>query len=182
MSTVTQTQEATLTGTWHLDTVHSKVAFAVDYMAGTFHGTFAPFDATLEVGEDGSAALAGKAAVENVQVQDDNLAGHLQTPDFFDAEQAPEITFTSTSLTFDGPDVKVAGELTVRGVTRPVELTGSLGGPLVDPYGRERINLKLETAVDRTAFGIDWNAPLPTGEPALSNHVELTAELALVKE
>ena len=182
MGTVTQTQEGALTGTWQLDPVHSNVAFAVDYMAGTFHGTFAPFDATLAVGEDGNAVLAGKAVVENVQVQDDNLAGHLQTPDFFDAEQAPEITFRSTSLTFDGPDVKVAGELAVRGVTRPVELTGSLGGPLVDPYGRERINLKLETAVDRTAFGIDWNAPLPTGEPALSNRVELTAELALVKE
>jgi polyisoprenoid-binding protein YceI len=182
MSTVTQAQEGALTGTWQLDLAHSKVGFAVDYMAGTFYGTFAPFDATLEVGEDGRAALAGKAAVGNVQVQDENLTAHLQTPDFFDAEQAPEITFTSISLTFDGDDVKVAGELAVKGVTRPVELTGSLGGPLVDPYGRERINLKLETAVDRTAFGIDWNAPLPTGEPALSNRVELTAELALVKE
>src|SRR5262245_19312815 len=182
MGTVTQTQEGALTGTWHLDPVHSKVGFAVDYMAGTFYGTFAPFEATLDVPEGGSPVLTGKAAVKAVQVQDENLTAHLQTPDFFDAEQAPEITFTSASLTFDGDGVKVAGELAVRGVAEPIELTGTLGGPLVDPYGRERINLKLETAVDRTAFGIDWNAPFPTGEPALSNRVELSAELALVKE
>jgi polyisoprenoid-binding protein YceI len=181
MNTLTQTQEGALTGTWRLDPVHSSVGFAVDYMAGTFHGTFSPFDATLQVREDGTAALTGRAAVENARVQDDGLSAHLQTPDFFDAEQAPEIAFTSSSVAILGDHATVAGELVIKGKARPVELAGTVGAPLTDPYGRERFNLTLETTVDRTAFGIDWNVPLPSGEPALSNLVQLKAELALVK-
>jgi polyisoprenoid-binding protein YceI len=182
MSTLAQAQEVVPAGTWEVDPVHSQVGFAVDYMAGTFHGTFSPFEATLEVAEDGSATLTGKAAVESVKVQDENLTAHLMTPDFFDAEQAPQLTFTSSAIDLAGREITVAGKLTIKGETQPVELAGSIGGPVVDPYGRERVNLELETTVDRTAFGIDWNAPLASGEPALSNLVELTAELALVKQ
>src|SRR5436305_14848436 len=94
-TTITQ---ALPTGTWNVDPVHSQVGFAVDYMVGTFRGSFSPVQGALEVAEDGSATLAGSAPVSGIKVQDENLAAHLQSPEFFDAERAPEITFRSTGV------------------------------------------------------------------------------------
>jgi polyisoprenoid-binding protein YceI len=180
MSTV-QTQQALPTGTWNIDAVHSQVGFAVEYVVGTFRGSFAPVDAKLDVAEDGTATLTGKAPVSGVKVQDENLEAHLLGPDFFDAENAPEITFTSTSVSRTGREIEIAGELSIRGSAQPVTLKGTVGEPGVDAYGQDRFNLSLETAIDRTSFGIDWNNPLPNGEPSLANDVTLTAELYLVK-
>jgi polyisoprenoid-binding protein YceI len=179
MSTIEQT--ALPTGTWDVDATHSQVGFAVEYVAGTFRGSFAPVDARLEVAGDGAATLSGTAPVEGVKVQDENLEAHLQSPDFFDAERAPEITFSSTEIRRDGEEIAIDGELRIRGIAQPVTLEGSVGAETVDPYGRERFGLRLATTVDRTQFGIDWNTPLPNGEPALANDVALTAELFLVK-
>lgn len=181
--TTTLTQAPVIdTGTWQLDPVHSRVGFAVGYLAGTFHGSFAPFAATLTVDETGTARLSGSAKVEGIQVQDENLVAHLASPEFFDAERAPEITFASDAFQPDGGFVAVPGELSIKGITKPVQLTGSINGPVDDPYGRQRVNVRLETTVDRSAFGLDWNVPLPSGGPALGQDVELTAELALIKE
>jgi polyisoprenoid-binding protein YceI len=183
MSTVVEiSSEALPLGTWHADAVHSHVGFAIEYNGGTFRGTFSPFAATLVVDEDGGATLSGTAPVAGVHVQDENLTAHLQSPDFFDAERAPELRFASRSIFRSGRDVTVAGELTIRGATQPVELRGTVGEPLVDAYGRDRFALELAGSIDRTQFGIDWNLPLPDGRPALANEVELTAELFFVKE
>lgn len=183
MTTTTLTQAPVIdAGTWQLDPVHSRVGFAVDYLAGTFHGSFAPFEATLTVDEAGTARLSGAAKVETIQVQDENLAAHLASPEFFDAEQAPEITFVSDGFQPDGSFVAVPGELTIRGITKPVELTGSISRSVVDPYGRTRVNVRLQTTVERSAFGLDWNVPLPSGEPALADDVTLDAELGFVKD
>ena len=182
MTTLTTAQEALETGTWQLDPTHSRLGFAVDYLAGTFHGAFAPFDATLDVDENGAATLTGNARVESIQVADENLGAHLLSPEFFDAEQAPEITFVSSPFKPAGTDVVVDGTLSIKGASLPVQLAGTIGGPIVDPYGGQRINLQLEVGIDRSSFGIDWNTPLPSGEPALAQDVTLTAELALVKE
>jgi len=177
----TQTRQALPVGTWNVDPVHSQVGFAVQYVVGTFRGSFAPVDASLTVGEDGTATLRGKAPVSGVKVQDPNLEAHLQSPDFFDAERAPEITFTSTDVRRSGDDVEIDGELTIRGTSQAVTLTGTAGEPARDPFGGTRFWLKLETTIDRTQFGIDWNNPLPNGEPSLANDVTLTAELYLVQ-
>ena len=182
MNTLPAAQEVLETGRWKIDTVHSRVGFAVDYLAGTFQATFSPFDATLDVDENGSATLTGSARVDSIQVADENLGAHLLSPEFFDAEQVPEIRFASKAFQPAGTDVLVDGELTIKGVSLPVQLIGTIGGPIVDPYGRQRINLKLETTVDRSGFGLDWNTPLPSGELALAQDVTLTAELALIKE
>jgi polyisoprenoid-binding protein YceI len=178
-ATATPTLEA---GTWQLDQVHSRVGFAVDYLAGTFHGSFAPFEATLAVADDGTATLSGSARVESIQVQDENLGAHLASPEFFDAEQAPEITFASGAFEPDGAFVAVPGELTIKGITKPVRLTGNIGRSIVDPYGRQRINVQLETTVDRSDFGLDWNVPLPSGDPALAQDVTLDAELGFIRD
>ena len=181
MNTILKSKTTLPAGAWSVDATHSQVGFAVDYMVGTFRGTFSPFEATLSVKDDGTATLHGSAPVSGIRVQDENLAAHLQSPDFFDAEQAPELTFRSTRIARAGDDVTAEGDLTIRTTTLPVTLTGTVGEPAEDPYGNERFWLRLEATVDRTEFGLNWNNPLPNGEPALANDVTLTAELYLVR-
>jgi polyisoprenoid-binding protein YceI len=173
---VTDTQ-AVPAGTWTADNVHSTIAFAIDYMAGTFQGSFSDVDAQLNDG-----VLRGAAKVASVQVKDPNLAAHLQGPDFFDAERHPELTFESKQIHRDGDRVQIDGEITIKGHTEPVAITGVISDPINDPYGGERFGLKLEAKVDRTKFGVNWNNPLPSGEPALSNEVTLIADLQLARK
>ncbi len=167
-------------GTWQLDSIHSSVGFEVAYLSGTFKGQFREFDGALVVDGD-DATLEGTAKVASVDVKDENLSAHLQSPDFFDAEQYPTIRFAASDISLEGEDVRVDGELTIKGITQPAVVTGRVAEPMIDPYGRERVGLQLTTTVDRTAFGVSWNAPLPTGEQALANDVSIVAELFFVK-
>ena len=182
MSTLTETQEALPVGTWSQDTVHSHVGFEIGYAGGTFRGSFSPFQATLEAGQDGSASILGEARADSVHVLDEHLNAHLLAPDFFDAERTPLLRFESTAIRRSGANLAVAGELTLKGASVPVELTGTIGEPAPSPSGAERLPLHLETTVDRRDFGIDWNMELPNGEPALANEVKLSADLYLVKD
>jgi polyisoprenoid-binding protein YceI len=181
MSTLTQTQEALPAGTWREDPVHSSVGFEIGYAGGTFRGLFAPFEATLDVDHSGAGTLVGEARADSVHVLDENLNAHLLAPDFFDAERTPLLRFESSRILRAGSDVAVAGELTLKGVTVPVELEGTIGEPAPSPSGSERLPLHLETTVDRRAFGIDWQMELPNGEAALAYDVKLSADLYLVK-
>jgi polyisoprenoid-binding protein YceI len=171
------TEQALPTGTWSADAVHSAVGFAVPYLAGSFQGTFSDFDARLSEG-----ALRGTAEVASVQVKDPNLATHLQSPEFFDAERYPQLRFEAKEVSRSGDDLTIAGELTLKGHTEPVEIKGHTTDPAPDPYGGERFGLRLEATVDRRKFGLNWNNPLPSGEPARANEVTIIAELQLVKE
>ena len=165
------------TGTWSVDPVHSNVGFGIKHnTVMTFHGSFGEFAGSLADGR-----LEGIAKVASVEVDDENLAGHLQTPDFFDAEQFPELRFASTSVARDGDRVSIQGELTIKGETAPVELAGTISGPVTDGYGSERIGLDLETTVNRHDFGVSWNADLPGGGSILADDVVITANLALVQ-
>jgi polyisoprenoid-binding protein YceI len=173
MSTTTQIVGVP-TGTWTLDPVHSDVRFAVRYSGiGTFRGTFADVDASLVDGR-----VEGTAKVASVQVDDENLAGHLQSPDFFDAE----LRFSSHAIERNGDAVSIHGLLTLRGITKPVEITGTVTGPLENAYGQQRLGLDVETTVNRHDFGISWNLELPGGGQALADDVLITANLALVQE
>ena len=174
------TQTKVPAGTWNLDPVHSAVGFEVDYLAGTFRGQFRDVQAELGIADSG-ARIEGSAEVASVDVKDENLAAHLQSPDFFDAERFPTLRFVAEEIDLDGESVAVPGEITIKGVTKPVEVTGTLSEPITDAYGNERLGLKLSARVDRTDYGVDWNTPLPTGDPALANDVTIVAELQLVK-
>jgi polyisoprenoid-binding protein YceI len=176
MSTTVQTTQIP-TGTWSLDPVHSSVGFAITHSGVmTFRGTFKELDAKLVDGR-----LEGAVKVASVVVSDENLAGHLQTPDFFDAEQYPELSFSSSSIARDGDRVSIDGELTLRGVTKPVEIRGALTGPITDGYGNQRLGIDLETTINRRDYDINWSADLPSGEPMLADDVVITADLALVQ-
>lgn len=166
-------------GTWSADPVHSTVGFEVGYSGvSTFRGSFRDFEATL----DGSG-LSGSAKVGSVDVKDEQLNGHLQSPDFFDAERYPEVTFKATELSrTDGDGVSAKGELTIKGVTHPITLEGTVSpAPTTDPFGREKIGLTLKSEIDRTEYGINWNAPNQSGGDYLANDVKLVADLVLIK-
>jgi polyisoprenoid-binding protein YceI len=179
--TTTETLTIAPAGTWQLDRTHSSVGFEVSYLAGTFKGEFNEVSAVLDVSDD-AASLEGIAGVASVDVKDENLSAHLQSPDFFDAERYPELSFAARDIRLDGDrNVSVDGEITIKGVTRPVQVTGTVTVPMADPYGNDRIGLNLTAAVDRTDFGVNWNTPLPSGEPALANDVKILAELQFVK-
>src|SRR5207249_4268356 len=116
-------------GTWNLDPVHSRIDFEVSYLAGTFKGEFHEIGAELTL--DGErAALVGTAKVASVDVKDENLSAHLQSPDFFDAERHPELGFAAEDIRLHGDGtVSVDGDLTIKGVTKPVTLTGTVTEP-----------------------------------------------------
>ena len=174
------TQTAVPTGTWNLDPVHSSAGFEIGYLAGTFRGSFRDVQVKLDVSDD-RARIEGTGNVASVDVKDENLAAHLQSPDFFDAERHPELRFVAEDVDLEGDSVLVPGEITIKGVTKPVEVTGTLTEPIQDAWGNDRLGLQLSATVDRTEFGLNWNMPLPTGDQALANTVTILAELQLVK-
>lgn len=179
MSTITETRTDLPTGTWQVDPVHSTVAFSVKHMlVANFRGGFGTFDVTLD--ENG---LRGTVDISSVDVSEPNLNGHLLSPDFFDVERNPQLSFRSTAIRASGGELDIDGELSIKGVTKPVKITGTVSGPATHPFdASSRLGLELETVIDRTAFGLNWNAPLPTGGFAVGNDVKLHAELELVLE
>jgi polyisoprenoid-binding protein YceI len=176
------TEQQLPTGTWSLDPVHSSIGFEVKHnVVATFRGRFDSYDATL-TDADGALTLTGIAHTDSVNVKDENLAAHLQSPEFFDSERHPELRYSSTAIRRDGDELIVDGELTIKGNTRPVEARGTIAGPAPGISGAETVGVELAAVVDRTAFGLDWNAPLPTGGFALANDVKLVVALEFTKE
>jgi polyisoprenoid-binding protein YceI len=179
MSTTAVDLRQSLVGTWGLDPVHSSIGFEVPYLSGTFKGQFREAQATLVVA-DGNANLDGSANVASVDVKDENLSAHLQSPDFFDAERHPKLLFSAEDIDLGGA-VSARGRLTIKGVSKPVEVTGTLTAPMLDAYGRERIGLVLSDTIDRHEYGVDFNLPLPSGEPAIGDEVTIVAELYFIR-
>ena len=170
------------TGIWNSDPVHSSFGFSVKHMVvATFRGSLTDFDATLTAAEDGTARLEATGRVASVVTADDNLTGHIQSPDFFDAERHPEVRYVSSAIAVDGESLVVQGELTLKGVTKPLELRGTIVGPAAGFDEGLKLGVELEGVIDRTAYGLNWNAPLPTGGFAVGNDVKLSAHLELGK-
>ncbi len=161
-----------LAGQWNFNAVHSSADFSVKYLVAKFRGNFEELDASLHDG-----VLTGSVKIASVNVKDSNLIGHLQSPEFFDAEQHPELSFTSKILEIDDDTLTLDGELTIKGNTKPVHATGTVNGPTEDFMGNTRLGFTLETTINRSEFGVDWNADLPKGGKALSDEVTLIVEL-----
>lgn len=166
--------------TWELDQVHSHVGFAVMHMGvSSFTGSFSGVEASL-VERDGKLSLAGSVHPREIVVKHEKLHGHLLGTDFFDADDYPDITFASTSVSVEDGVIDAAGDLTMKGVTGPVTVRGRISEPTEDLAGRTKLGLSLAAEIDRTAFGVDWNAPLPGGGMVLADQVSVTAELQFV--
>jgi polyisoprenoid-binding protein YceI len=168
-------------GTWQSDPVHSTVGFAVRHAVGTFRGGFGKFEATLS-DVSGEPRLSGRVPVESVEVKEENLETHLLSPEFFDRDQTPEITFESSKVAPEDDQLVVDGELTVKGITRPVTARGKLTGPIPGADGKDRLGIELETTVDRHDYGLDWNMDMPDGSKILGDEVTLSVHLELIKE
>jgi polyisoprenoid-binding protein YceI len=175
MSTTAQQIPA---GTYAVDPVHSSVGFGVKYNGlATFRSGFDKFDAQLADG-----VLTGTADVTSVTVDEPNFKGHLLTEDFFNAEATPTVTFRSTDIRVaDDGTAEVDGDLTIRGVTKPVTAKGNFAAG-ADPFGNERVAFELSTKVDRREYGLVWQNQLPTGGDSLAWDVNLVVELQLVKQ
>jgi polyisoprenoid-binding protein YceI len=169
-----------LAGTYAADPIHSGFGFAVRYQGvSLFRGTLTEVAATLADGR-----LDGTAKVESISIRTpEQFRAHVLSAEFFDAENHPEVTFTSSDvdLAEDGT-AKVEGELTIKGITHPVTATGTWTAPAPDAFGSTRGHLNLEAAIDRTQWDMNWNAPLPSGGKALANEVTLTVDISLVEQ
>ena len=169
-----------LAGTYVADPVHSSFAFSVRYQGvSLYKGSLAEVDAKLVDGK-----LEGAAKVESISIRTpEQFRAHVLSAEFFDAANHPEVTFTSQDIDIaeDGT-AQVEGELTIKGITRPVSATGTWVAPAADAFGNTRGHLNLEAVIDRTEFEMNWNAPLPSGGKALANEVTLTVELSLVEQ
>lgn len=167
-------------GTWSIDPSWSSLEFEVRKLGlVTVKGRVPGFSGTAHGGEN--ASLEGTVDATSITTFDADRDAHIQSPDFFDTQRFPELYFASTSVETRGDEVVVQGDLTIKGVTRPVELRGELSGPANDPWGNERIGLELAGTVNRTAFGLEWNAPLPGGGFLLPNEVVLKAYFAATR-
>jgi polyisoprenoid-binding protein YceI len=180
--TITPTTTVAPAGTWQLDPVHSSASFAVKHMVvATFRGRFEEFDASLTADESGAAKLVGTVRADSIVVKDESLGEHLKSPDFFDTERYPEITYVSDAVRREGDELVIDGQLTIKGNTHAVEARGTITDPAVTFGDVEKIGVQLEAIIDRTKFGLEWNAPLPKGGFALANDVTLIVELELAK-
>jgi polyisoprenoid-binding protein YceI len=181
MSILAETSASVIpTGTWSIDPSWSSLEFEVRKLGlVTVKGRVPGFSGTAQGGA--SATIEGIVDATSITTFDESRDAHIQSPEFFDTQRYPELTFASTSLDIEGDDVVVKGDLTIKGITRPVELRGELVGPANDPWGNERIGLELAGTVDRTDFGLEWNAPLPGGGFLLPNEVVLKAYFAATR-
>jgi polyisoprenoid-binding protein YceI len=167
-------------GTWSVDPVHSTVHFAITHNnVATFRSGFETYDVTLTGGE--SPKLEGTVDVESIDIDEAQLKGHLMSPEFFDTERFPKLTFSSTRFDVaDDGTVRLAGELEIRGAKREVEATGKFGELPADLGGNPRVALSLTAAVDRRDFGMEFNADLPSGGTVLEWEVAINVDLELV--
>lgn len=181
--TSTQTVRAGIpAGAYALDPIHSSITFAITHNGvSTFRSGFERYEAELSGGE--AAKLEGAVDVTSIEVDDEQLKGHLLSPDFFDAERYPRLRFESTELSV-GEDggVRLRGELEIRGEKREVEASGRFARIGADLGGSARVGLSLATTVDRRNFGLDWQAELPGGGEVLDYAVSVAVELELVAE
>lgn len=173
------------TGTWTVDPTHSKVGFAVKHMGiATVRGEFTEFEGTLEVGDDVSTAKAyGSVKTASVDTNEPQRDGHLRSPDFFDAEQYPELRFESTSVEqLDEDEFRITGQLTIHGVTNEIVLHAEVQGTDVDPWGNERVGLEVTGQLSRGDYEMKFNQALGSGNMLVADKVKVALDISAVKK
>jgi polyisoprenoid-binding protein YceI len=170
-------------GVWNVDGKHSTVEFGIKHLLiTTVKGTFGNFEGTIEVGADGTARAQGVIRADSIDTNEPQRDEHLRSTDFFDAAGFPEIRFESTEIGgVQGNSFRVAGDLTIRGTTRPVELNATFEGAAKDPWGNDRIGLSVSGNLDPNDYGVDWNQELESGANVLGDRVDFTADVSAVK-
>ncbi|NUT72700.1 MULTISPECIES: YceI family protein [unclassified Pseudarthrobacter] len=170
------------TGTWTLDNSHSEIGFTVRHAGiSKVRGQFKEAEATLDLAENvADSKVNATIKTASFDSGDVNRDGHVRGEDFFDVEKFPEISFVSNAIVPKGDAYELQGDLTIKGVTRPVALETELHGVAVDPFGNTRAGLTAETTISRKDFGLTWNAVLEAGGVLVSDKVAINLELAFI--
>lgn len=184
---MTATETATNTRTkWMIDPAHSEVNFQVRHlMISNVKGEFRKINASIEaVGADFShAKVQATLDAEGIYTNDENRDKHLRSADFFDAEKHPYLTFTSTALEpLGGNDYKLKGDLTIKGIVKPVTLDVEFGGTMTDPSGNVKAGFSLSGKINRKDWGLNWNSALEAGGVLVGDEVRISAEVQFVKQ
>lgn len=175
--------EGLTAGTYTIYPTHTEISFSVRHLAiSKVRGHFQTFAGTVEIAEqieDSTAsATIDVASINTNQAQRDE---HLRTSDFFNVEEFPEMTFKSTGVAVDGGDLTINGDLTLRGVTKPVTLEAEFGGATVDGYGNTKVGFEATTKINRQDFGVTWNAATEAGGLTLGDVITITIDAQLAK-
>ncbi|EFK54209.1 YceI family protein [Corynebacterium genitalium ATCC 33030] len=176
---------STLTGTYNLDPAHSSVGFTVRHaMVTKVRGEFTDYEASITVAEDPSASTAtGTVRTESIDTRNEDRDAHVRGEDFFAVEQYPEMTFNATSFDVDANgNGTVTGDLTIKGTTKPVTFEVETFGVEEDPFGNIRMGFEARTTINRSEFGIDFQAPLNSGGMMLSEKVGIEIEGSAIKQ
>src|SRR3954467_13967686 len=183
MSTDTVVSPAIAQGTWNIDPSHSSVEFQVKHMGlATVKGFFSEFEGKLEVAEDGTISASGTVDPASLNTRSEQRDEHLRSPDFFDVENNPKLSFQSKSIEqVDGDPYRITGDLTIRGTTREVVFEGVTQGVDQDPWGNTRVGLEVVGQIERFEFGLNWNQALESGGVLVGKKVKILLDLSLVK-
>lgn len=171
---------------WKIDHMHSEVLFKVKHlMLTTVTGYFRNID--LEVDSDSddfrtASKIVFTADVNSIDTNNEQRDGHLKSADFFNADEYNEIRFVGNKLEGKGEDLKLTGDLTIRGITRPVTLNVEFGGIAVDPYGHTKAGFTVNGKISRKEFGLAWNALTEAGGVVVGDEVKIHAEVQLIKQ
>lgn len=173
--------------TYKIDASHSEITFKVKHlMISTVTGKFDQFDATLEKQDDAdltSAKISFEADIASINTNNEQRDGHLKSPDFFNSEEHPKLSFVSTSIEKKSEEeYNVNGDLTIRGVTKPVQLKVDYNGEIVDPWGMSRAGFEINGKINRQEYGLTWSALTEAGGVVVSDEVKLHLNIEMVKQ
>lgn len=171
-------------GTWTVDPSHSSVGFVARHLMVTkVRGRFASFSGTATIADDPlQSSVEASVDLASVTTGDDGRDGHLKSGDFFDVEQYPTMTFRSTGIEADGDDYLLHGDLTIKGVTKPVTFELEFDGAGTDPWGNLKAGFTAETEVNRKDWGLEWNVALEAGGVLVSEKVKIQLDVQLAKQ
>jgi polyisoprenoid-binding protein YceI len=171
--------------TYKIDTAHSDILFKVKHLMITnVTGSFKAFDATLTADKEdfSDAQISFTADVNSLDTRSEQRDGHLKSDDFFNAEKFPELKFTSTSITKNGDGYVLKGDLTIRDITKPVELKADYNGAMVDPWGQKKVGFEAEGKIKRKEFGLSWDAVTEAGGVVVSDDVKLQLNVQFIQQ
>ena len=168
-------------GTWKIDQSHSEIGFSVRHLMSKVSGKFEDFEGEIVTDESGLGSVASATIqLSSVNTGTEDRDNHLRSSDFFSIEETPVMTFRSTGVRDKGESYVALGDLTVRGVTKPVELDVEVLGEGSDPWGGRRLGLEATTEISRKEFGIDFNIPVPGEKAMIGDKVSVTLSVEAV--
>ncbi len=185
MTTATSSGTQNATSAWNIDAAHSSVEFAVKHMmVSTVKGRFGAVEGSFEIDEAAPERSRIEASIDvaSVDTGAEQRDAHLRSDDFFNVERYPRMTFRSTKIRRDGDDWKLAGDLTIRDVTRPVTLDVEFDGRGIDAYGNDRAGFTATAKINRRDFGVNWNGVIEAGGVVVSDAVKITLNIAAVRQ